>query len=107
MAQYQLYSSANEPASVARCPIDCRIPEFGSEAPQPPHNQNSAIPFTIDYSYFINDISSKRQPSQLREISNYNIVIMSVAYLHIDAYRSSFGLFSKHLFIDGHFNNAE
>jgi len=75
MAQYQLYSSTNEPASVARCTVDCRIPEYDPEASsQPPHNQNSAIPFTIDYSYFINDISSKRQPSQLREISNYNIV---------------------------------
>lgn len=75
MAQYQLYSSANEPATVAHCPIDCPIPEYGPEAPQPSQNQNSDIPFTIDYSYFINDISSKRQPSQLREISNYNIVI--------------------------------
>jgi len=75
MAQYQLYSSVNEPVTVARCPTDCLIPEYGSEAPQPSHNQNSAIPFTIDYSYFINDISSKRQPSQLREISKYNIVI--------------------------------
>jgi len=73
MAQYQLYSSTNEPATVARCQIDCLISEY--EAPKPSHNHNSAIPFAIDYSYFINDISSKRQPSQLREISNYNIVI--------------------------------
>jgi len=75
MAQYQLYSSANEPASVAHCPIDHLIPEYGPEDPQPSHNPNSAMPFTIDYSYFINDISSKRQPSLLREISNYNILI--------------------------------
>lgn len=75
MAQYQLYSSANESASVAHCPIDCIIPKYDPEASQPSLNQNSATPFSIDYSYFINDISSKRQPSQLREISNYNIVI--------------------------------
>ncbi|CAI6350117.1 unnamed protein product [Macrosiphum euphorbiae] len=67
MAQYHLYSSTNEPATVARCQIDCLISEY--EAPQPSHNHNSAIPFAIDYSYFINDISSKRQPSQLREIT--------------------------------------
>jgi len=69
--QYRLYSSPKKPVSVTCCPTDCLIPEFCSEASLPSHNQNTAAQFTIDYSYFINEISTKRQPSQIREISNY------------------------------------
>lgn len=58
-----------------RCSVDCIVPEYCPEEPLPPYNQNTAIPFEIDYSYFINEISSKRQSSKLREISNYNTVI--------------------------------
>jgi len=75
MAQYKFYSSSKESASMERCPVDRIIPEYCPEEPLPSYNKNSAIPFEIDYSYFINEISSKRQPSKLREISNYNIVI--------------------------------
>ncbi|XP_027853409.2 kynurenine/alpha-aminoadipate aminotransferase, mitochondrial-like isoform X2 [Aphis gossypii] len=69
MAQYQFYSSSKESASMERCSVDCIVPEYCPEEPLPPYNQNSAIPFEIDYSYFINEISSKRQSSKLREIT--------------------------------------
>ncbi|XP_026805661.1 kynurenine/alpha-aminoadipate aminotransferase, mitochondrial-like isoform X3 [Rhopalosiphum maidis] len=69
MAQYQLYSSSKESAAVERCPIDCVIPGYCPEEPIPSYNQNNAIPFKIDYSYFINEMSSKREPSKLREIT--------------------------------------
>lgn len=75
MAQYQFYSSSKESASMERCPVACIVPEYCPEEPLPSYNQNSAIPFEIDYSYFINEISSKRQSSRLREISNCNTVI--------------------------------
>jgi hypothetical protein len=75
MAQYQLYSSSKESAAVERCPIDCVIPGYCPAEPLPSYNQNNVTPFKIDYSYFINEMSSKRQPSKLREISNYNFVI--------------------------------
>lgn len=78
MAQY---SVSKGPVSVASCPMDCSIPEY---LPEPSstlpsaavHNQNTtgvSTPFKIDYSRFINEVSSIRQPSQLREISNYVI----------------------------------
>lgn len=80
MAQYQLYSSSKDTAPVDRCPIDCLIPEYycpvAESCALPAPNRNADIPFTIDYSRFINEISSKRQPSQLREISNYNVNIV-------------------------------
>jgi len=85
MAQYRSYSSSsNEPATVTRCPIDCLIPEFCPEASPPTHNQNTAaMPFTIDYSYFINEMSSKRQPSQLREISSYIYYTINAVVLNL------------------------
>lgn len=75
MAQYQFYSSSKESASMERCPVDCIVPEYCPEEPLPLYNRKSDIPFEIDYSYFINEISSKRQSSKLREISNYITVI--------------------------------
>lgn len=75
MSDYQLYSVSNGPVSVIS-PMDCSIPEYlphpESSTPRAVHTKTTAIPFKIDYSRFINDFSSKRQPSQLREICNYN-----------------------------------
>lgn len=67
MAQNQ-FSSGKEPVSVA----SCSVPEYLQEPPPPSHNQDtSSIPTSTDYSRFINEISSKRQPSLLREICKY------------------------------------
>ncbi|VVC44502.1 Hypothetical protein CINCED_3A019470 [Cinara cedri] len=56
-------------------PINSTIPEQYNNIPEPSspgtiNNQNSTVP--LDYTRFINEISSKRRPSQLREI--YNLV---------------------------------
>lgn len=81
MSQFQSYSASKGPVSVAS-PMDCSITEYlpttsDGNLSASRHKQN-ADPFQIDYSRFINEISSKRQPSQLREISNYNDHIIAV-----------------------------
>lgn len=71
MARYQLYSAGKGPVAMTK---NCPIPEYNLyESPSPPVNKQN-IPITrgqIDYSRFVNDISSRRRPSQLREICNY------------------------------------
>ncbi|VVC44503.1 Pyridoxal phosphate-dependent transferase, subdomain 2,Pyridoxal phosphate-dependent transferase [Cinara cedri] len=73
MSDYQLYSVTDGPVSLIS-PMDCSIPEYLplSESLAPPEVHNkiiTAVPFAIDYTRFINEFSSKRQPSQLREIT--------------------------------------
>lgn len=73
MSDYQ-YSVSDGSVSVIS-PLDCSIPEYlfhaeSSAQAAAVHNKtNAAVP--VDYSRFINDFSSKRQPSQLRELCKY------------------------------------
>lgn len=74
MSQFQSYSASKGPVSVASL-MDCSITEYlpvseGDSSASRQKQNAAAAPFQIDYSRFINEISSKRQPSQLREISN-------------------------------------
>lgn len=83
MSQYKLYSVTKGPVAVAN-PIERTIPEYlskhdGESSSSSRHCQNTALArYTIDYSYFINEISSKRRPSQLREISNVKKKIINI-----------------------------
>lgn len=70
------YSAPEGPVSVASCQIENSISEYRPKPSQMPpftHVHEPSIapvrPFTIDYSRFINEFSSKRQPSELRELS--------------------------------------
>lgn len=75
MSQYKLYSATKGPVAVAN-PIERKVPEYlskhdGESSSSSRHCRNTAsAQYKINYSYFINEISSKRKPSQLREISN-------------------------------------
>lgn len=72
MAQYHFYSTSKEPVQTSR-PIDCPMPDvYIPTILQPTHNHKNAVTPPIDYTRFINRFSSKRQPSKLRELSNYD-----------------------------------
>lgn len=75
MTRYQLYSAGKGPVAITKnYPSDCSNPNYLPESDV--NNRNiTIISRPIDYSYFINEISSKRQPSQLREICNYNNIM--------------------------------
>jgi len=68
-------SISKRPVSVVSCSVDHSItgylPEPSSVTPSvaATHNQTATPVVPVDYSRFINEISSKRQPSQLRELS--------------------------------------
>lgn len=91
MSQYKLYSATKGPVAVAS-PIECSVPEYlskhdGESSSSSRHCQKTAsTPYTIDYSRFINEISSKRKPSQLREISKVQKKNRSHTYVATNSY---------------------
>jgi hypothetical protein len=79
MAQYQLLYSGSEGSVLTARPIDCSIPEYLPEPLLLSHHDKTKtiVPSKIDYSRFINEISSRRRPAQLREISNYHKLLQN------------------------------
>lgn len=74
MAQYQLLYSGSEGPVLTAHRIGLSIPEYSPEPllPSQHNTMKTVVPSKIDYSRFINEISSRRRPAQLREISNYS-----------------------------------